>query len=72
MDNHKHGHHPHGEQDRDDVHRDHRPYWKRAHRDWRFWIAVLLMLACMSAYVMSNDLSWPPRGQPRPPPTEAV
>ena len=54
------------------VHRDHRPYWKRVHRDWRFWIAVLLMLACMVAYVMSNDLSRRPQGQPQPPPTEAM
>jgi len=72
MNDHKHGHHPHGEQDRDDVHRDHRPYWKRAHRDWRFWIAVLLMLACMVGYVMSNDLSRRPQGQPQPPPMEAM
>ena len=23
------------------------PYWKRAHRDWRFWVALLLMLGAM-------------------------
>jgi hypothetical protein len=29
----------------DNVHRSHRPYWKRAHRDWRIWIGVIVMLA---------------------------
>jgi hypothetical protein len=67
MNDHKHGHHPHGEQDRDDVHRDHRPYWKRAHRDWRLWGAVLVMLVAMTIYVMSNDLAWWPRGPAQQP-----
>ena len=46
------------------------PYWKRAHRDWRIWVAVLLMIAGMVVYVMSEDLSSrpisrsPPSGTP--------
>src|ERR1035441_5019093 len=28
-------------------HHEHRPYWKRAHHDWRFWVALVLMLAAM-------------------------
>jgi hypothetical protein len=51
----------------DNVHHDHRPYWKRAHRDWRFWGAVFLMLVAMIIYVMSNDLAWRPRVQPQQP-----
>lgn len=37
-----------------------RPYWKRAHRDWRFWVAVVIMLAAMIVYVSSQNLSWRP------------
>jgi hypothetical protein len=40
-----------------------RPYWKRAHRDWRFWIALLLMIAAMAVYVVSEDFAWLPRGR---------
>ena len=39
---HDHGHH-------------HSPAWKRLHRDWRAWAVVLLMLAAMAAYVVSDD-----------------
>jgi hypothetical protein len=48
------------------------PYWKRAHRDWRIWVAVLLMIAGMVVYVMSEDLSFRPRGPSQPPPPGAV
>jgi hypothetical protein len=39
------------------------PYWKRAHHDWKFWIAVLLMLLGMAIYVKTNDLSVRPHIQ---------
>ena len=39
----------------------HGPYWKRAHRDWRFWTVFLMMLAAISIYVLSDDLAWQPR-----------
>jgi len=42
-----------------------RPYWKRAHHDWRFWVAVSLMFAGIMFYVMSDDLSWRPPVQPQ-------
>jgi len=35
-----------------------RPYWTRAHRDWRVWTGVVLMLAAMAVYLMTNDLAW--------------
>jgi hypothetical protein len=41
------------------------PYWKRAHRDWRFWVGVLFMSVALIVYVMSDDLSLVPRIQPR-------
>ncbi len=30
---------------------------KRLHKDWRLWTAIVLMLAAMFAYVMSDDES---------------
>jgi hypothetical protein len=44
----------------------HRPYWKRAHRDWRLWFGVILMLACMVIYLMTGDLRWPIHGPSQP------
>ena len=44
--------------ERDRVHHDHRPYWKRAHHDWRVWVGLFFMLAAIMIYVMSNDLSF--------------
>jgi hypothetical protein len=47
-------------------HHEHRPYWKRAHHDWRFWVALVLMLAAMLIYVMTDDLSIVPHLRARP------
>jgi hypothetical protein len=41
---------------------DPRPYWKRAHHDWRFWIAMVLMVAAISTYVLTQDLRLRPAG----------
>jgi hypothetical protein len=47
----------------------HRPYWKRAHHSWFFWVAAIAMLAAMVIYVTSINLAFRPRGagQPRSP-----
>ena len=34
-----------------------RPYWKRAHRDWRVWVGVIVILAAMAIFLMTGDLS---------------
>jgi hypothetical protein len=39
---------------------EHRSYWKRAHRDWRFWIAVIFITLALFIYVTSVDLSMVP------------
>jgi hypothetical protein len=44
--------------ERDRVLQGHRPYWKRAHRDWRVWVGVFFMLAAMTIYLFSEDLSF--------------
>jgi hypothetical protein len=49
---------PHAKADPDRV-----PYWKRAHRDWRFWVAVCFLFAAIAIYVLSVDLSLVPRVQ---------
>jgi len=63
-----HGHQP----DNNPAHRSHRPYWKRAHTDWRLWVAVLLMFAAMIYYLLSMDLSWRPGLHPQQPQPDAV
>jgi hypothetical protein len=50
----------------------HRPYWKRAHRDWRFWVAVLFILAALTIYVMSDDLALVPSGRHHRPPSNST
>ncbi len=44
-----------GAKARDHAHPRHR-LWKHAHRDWRVWIAVVLMLALILIYAMSDNL----------------
>ena len=44
----------------------HRPYWQRAHRDWKFWVAVVLMLTAMTVYVVTNNLALAPGRPPQP------
>ena len=44
----------------DQVHHDHRPYWKSAHHDWRVWVGLFFMLTAITIYVMSDDLSFLP------------
>ncbi|MGC1360712.1 MAG: hypothetical protein WA419_04200 [Silvibacterium sp.] len=41
-----------------------RPYWKRAHRDWRFWVAVFFVSVALFIYVTSVDLSLVPNKHP--------
>jgi ABC-type Zn2+ transport system substrate-binding protein/surface adhesin len=55
----KHKHSSESEHQHDHAHR-HGPFWKRLHRDWRLWVAVLLMLSAMAVYVMSDDESLQP------------
>jgi hypothetical protein len=51
----------HGDPNGGNVHQAHRPYWTRAHRDWRVWVGVVLMLVAMIIYLTTDDLAWRPR-----------
>ncbi|MGC9198020.1 MAG: hypothetical protein ACP5E5_03675 [Acidobacteriaceae bacterium] len=54
-----HTHHDQGPHPKND-----RPYWKRAHHDWRFWVAVFFIGTALVIYVTSVDLSLVPRRHP--------
>jgi hypothetical protein len=56
-----------GAKPRDHAHVRHH-FWKHAHRDWRLWAAVVLMLALILVYVMTDSLSLRP-GKPAIQPT---
>ena len=62
----QHSHHQHGDPNGGNVYQGHRPYWTRAHRDWRVWVGVVLMIGCMIIYLMTGDLSWVPRFHTQP------
>ena len=49
-----------------------RPYWKRAHRDWRVWVGLFSCLAAIIIYVLSEDLSVMPNGRQRTSASTAV
>ena len=53
---HKHDVESQGAKPRDHQHPRHH-FLKRAHRDWRVQIAVMLMLAMVLVYLFTNDLS---------------
>jgi hypothetical protein len=59
----EHKHQPIVEQDISDVRV---PYWRRAHRDWRFLVVVVVMLIAIMTYVMTGDLRWQNHGHVMP------
>lgn len=38
-------------------HEQQQPYWKRAHKDWKFWVGVVFLAVAIAIYVLSLDLS---------------
>jgi hypothetical protein len=61
------GHHGNEGPDPGSVHspvdREQRPYWTRAHTDWRVWVALFFMLTAITIYVLSDDLAFLPHLQ---------
>ena len=43
-----------------------RPYWKRMHHSWFFWVAVVAILTAMVIYITSIDLAFRPGGTQPP------
>jgi hypothetical protein len=62
----KHSHHQHGDPNGGNILQS-RPYWTRAHRDWRAWVGAILMVTLIIIYLMTDDLSWGPHLHPPPP-----
>jgi hypothetical protein len=57
--------HPsHGDPKGGPIHHGQPPYWRRAHRDWRVWFCVIVMLFAMVVYVATGGLRWRISGQP--------
>jgi uncharacterized integral membrane protein len=57
-----------GANPRDHV-RHRRPSLRHAHKDWRVWVVVAIMLSLILVYVMTDNLSLRPNedaGQPVP------
>ena len=59
--------HTNGDPDFNNAQKIHHPYWKHAHRDWRIWVAVVIMIGGIIIYVMTDDFSM--RFRSRPPVT---
>jgi hypothetical protein len=57
---HHHGHHQ--------EHQHEAPRGRQFHKDWRVWVAVVVILAAMATYVLTNGEVL----RPAPPPQEAV
>ena len=43
------------------THYNHKPYWKRIHHTWSFWIFLVLMVVAILYYIMSVDFAFAPR-----------
>jgi hypothetical protein len=61
----KHSSHQHGTPARESIQHNPDPYWRRAHRDWKAWVGLFFMMAAITIYVLSNDLSFFGHRQPR-------
>jgi hypothetical protein len=66
----KHNHENHGHSH--EGHHHPAPWYATVHRNWIFWVAVLLMLVAMGVYVMSLDESLQPDGNLEAPVPEAA
>jgi len=53
----KHPDHHHAETGPQEPHEQQQPYWKRAHKEWKFWVGVVCIAAAIIIYVMTLDLS---------------
>jgi hypothetical protein len=42
------------------------PYWRRVHRDWRFWACAIIMAAAIAIYVTTENLALVPGGHAQP------
>jgi hypothetical protein len=43
------------------THAEKRPYWQRAHCDWRFWAGVTFIFVAFFIFIISDNLALIPR-----------
>jgi hypothetical protein len=53
----KHPDHRHDDTGPKAPHEQQKPYWQRAHKDWKFWVGAVLIAAAVFIYVTTLDLS---------------
>jgi hypothetical protein len=58
---HKTEHNLHSEKN---FYKQHHPYYKHMHKDWRFWVGVVLILVALTIYTMSVDFTIQPAPLP--------
>ncbi len=56
-----HGDHRHADTGPRAPHESAVPYWKRAHKDWKFWVGAVCIAVAIVIYVLTLDLSSVPR-----------
>ncbi len=66
MSNHQKGWH-HRDHHANPPERENRAAWRRAHKDWRLWVIVGLMLLGILTYVMTMDEAVQPGGKVQEP-----
>jgi hypothetical protein len=49
-------------------HNQHRPYWKRLHHSFVFWIFLLLMFIAIVYFIMTVDFAFTPHQEMKQPP----
>ncbi len=49
-------------------HHQEKPYWKRIHHSWLFWVGFVFVSVAITIYVLSDNLAFLPWGQPHPRP----
>jgi hypothetical protein len=59
----RHDHKSHGDPNGGPIDHGHPPFWRRAHRDWRIWFCVIMMLFAMLVYMATGGLRWRLQGQ---------
>ena len=67
-----HDHHDHGHHGSHDHKGHQHPPRKGLHKDWRAWVVVILMLAAMAAYILSDNERFAPGGGVGPAMPEAA
>ena len=53
--------HQHEANDHISVRNEHKPYWKRIHHSWIFWVFLLLTFASITYYILSVDFAFAPQ-----------